>query len=212
MTQPLSFFYGYRWAPFKWEIQRNDELSGQGSGRTISAELAPPLWYAQVSARQMPNSIAEELDTKIRSLGGAQTPFLMTSPLFQGPRKDPSGAILGSRTVSLASVLAGGTAVALQGMPAGYIISIGDKVQVQYGTSPDRFAFFEFWESGAANSSGITAQLKVYPPLPTGVSAGVVATILKPACRVFVVPDSYKVGQIAGSFTAGCSFQILQKK
>jgi hypothetical protein len=212
MTQPLDYLAFYRWAPFKWEVKRGDELSGLGSGRTIAAELSSPLWTAPVNALPMRNSLAEELDAKIRALNGAQEPFMMTSPLFRGPRLDPTGALLANAYVSISSIAAGGTAVALKGLPAGYVLSTGDKVQVQYSMSPERYAFFEFSEAGAANGSGVTGPLKVFPALPAGVSADMGAVLITPACRVFIVPDSYKAGQITGGRTSGCSFQIMQKK
>ncbi|MBD8665297.1 hypothetical protein IFT59_18820 [Rhizobium sp. CFBP 8752] len=212
MTQSLDYLSFYRWAPFKWEIKRNDQLSGLGSGRTIGAELAPPLWMAQVSALQMRNTIAEEIDAKIRALRGPQDLFMMTSSLFRGPRLDPAGALLGNAAVSVASIVEGGTALALKRLPAGYVLSIGDKVQIQYGGEPERYAFFEFSQAGVASGAGVTPQIPIFPALPAGVAVDMAVTLIKPACRVFVVPESYKVGQVTGGITYGCSFQIMQKK
>jgi len=210
MVQPLSYLSDrFHWLPFKWDIQRNDEYSGTGDGRVWQAKLAPELWRATVVHAQLLNTVAEELDGAIRALRGAEVPFMMASPLFCAPKSDPTGAGLEGANVSLLSISATRAAVVLAGLPAGYKLTTGDKFTFAYG---GRFYFGEFSQTAVAALDGTTAQIAVFPNLPAGAAAGVAVTLIKPACKVVIVPGSYKVGEISGRFTRGGSFQIIQKK
>ena len=210
MVRPLSYVSDrFRWLPFKWDIQRNDEYSGTGDGRVWQAKLAPELWRATVNHSKLLNSVAEELDGAIRALRGAEVPFMMASPLFCAPKSDPKGAGLEGANVTLLSMSASRAAVVLAGLPAGYKLTTGDKFSFAYG---ERFYFGEISETAVAAIDGTTAQIAVFPNLPAGAAAGVAVTLIKPACKVVIVPGSYKVGEISGRFTRGGSFQIIQKK
>lgn len=210
MVKPLSYLSDrFRWLPFKWDIQRNDEYSGTGDGRVWQAKLAPELWRATVAHAQLLNTAAEELDGAIRALRGAEVPFMMASPLFCAPKSDPTGVGLGGASVKLLSISAARAAVALAGLPAGYKLTTGDKFSFAYG---ERLYFGEVSEIAVAASSGNTPQFAIFPNLPAGAAAGVAVTLIKPPCKVVIVPGSYKVGEISGRFTRGGSFQIIQKK
>ena len=62
-------------------IQRNDELSGIGSGVVFQSELAPPLWAANISLALMYAGQARSVSARLRSLDGALQPFLMCDPI-----------------------------------------------------------------------------------------------------------------------------------
>ncbi|WP_320188911.1 hypothetical protein RMS29_028295 (plasmid) [Agrobacterium rosae] len=210
MVKPLSFLSDrFRWFPFKWDIQRNDEVSGTGDGRYWQASLAPELWRATVFHMPLLNSVGEELDAVIRSLRGAQEAFFMASSLFCAPKSDPSGAGLVGANVTLLTIAANRAGAAFSGLPAGFVLSTGDKFSVAYG---ERFYFGEIGETAPAAANGTTANLSIFPNFPAGVTAGAVVTLIKPACKVVVVPGSHKPGDIDGRFTKGGSFQIIQKK
>ena len=50
MTKPLSYLSDLLCIDsVTWDVQRNDELSGSGDGRVWQAELAPPLWTADIA-------------------------------------------------------------------------------------------------------------------------------------------------------------------
>ncbi len=134
---------------------------------------------------------------------------MMASSLFCAPKSDPAGVGLLGAMVMLLSISASRAAVALSGLPAGYKLTTGDKFSFAYG---ERFYFGEFSETAVAALDGTTAQIAVFPNLPAGAAAGVAVTLIKPACKVVIVPGSYKVGEISGRFTQGGSFQIIQKK
>lgn len=201
-----------RWLPWKWDIQRNDELSGTGDGSVYQAELATPLWCARLVATNLVNSQAEALHARLRALRGAAVPFLLVNKFFHAPKADPAGAALAGFSVSILSAAPGGTAIALSGLPAGFVISEGDKLSLSYFTSPVRYFFAEFSGNAVADPLGETVQIPIFPPLPSGVGAGMDVTLVDPACRVVVVPGSFKIGETSGRFTSGTTIDVIQKR
>ncbi len=110
------------------------------------------------------------------------------------------------------SIGAGGRTVSLKGLPAGYKLTLADKLQIAYATSPVRNAFLEIDENIVADSSGITSQFEVFPNAPTGVAINDVVTLAKPACKVFIAPGSHNPGLAAGLMTSGASFKVIEKR
>ncbi|MET3601808.1 hypothetical protein [Martelella mangrovi] len=202
-----DFFDHLPLLPMRWVIQRNDELSGAGEGVYWQAELAPPLWGAEVSVRPVRLPQASEISALVNRLHGAQEPFLFRDPFICGPRRDPSGNQLTGASVTVASV--SGFSLGLSGLPAGYQLSIGDKLQI---TSSGKTAFVEVSENVVATAGGTTGAFDVFPRLPALVSAGDVVTLVKPACPCVIVPKSYKSGSASGNIVRGISFSIIQKR
>ena len=203
----------FPWMPFKWDIRRNDEMSGTGDGRVWQASLAPELWTATISHRPMPNSLAEEMDAKIRALRGANDPFLMASSLFCNPKADPAGTLIAGANVTVTAVNADTRQISLGGLPANYRITAGDKLQIVYQQGGStRYAFLEAVATKSAGAGGTLANLEVFPNVPAGVAAGAVVTLSRPAVKCVIVPGTHTVGQVNGRLTSGGSFQVIQKK
>lgn len=202
----------------RWSIRRNDELSGAGDGRFWQAELAPPLWQADVEISTVRNSIARQVAARIRGLNGARDAFFLWDPVSWFPAADPGGAILGSSTVTILNPAVGDdrSLIRLQGMPAGYVLTVGDKLQVAYSSNPTRYSFHEVADLAGtvtANASGQTtgAGMRIFPHLSVGVEAGDAVTLIRPSARMIVVPGSFDEGTAGPAVTAGMRFQALQK-
>ena len=194
--------------PMRWDIQRNDELSGVGDGVIFQAELASPLWSAEVSLRPVRLTVASRVGALVNRLRGAQEPFLFRDPYICAPALDPTGAGLSGATVQVASA-SGGT-LGLSGLPAGYGLSTGDKLQIV--TAGGKHAFVEASEDVTANGSGVTGGFDVFPSLPAGVAAGNAVTLVRPACACVIVPKSYRPGTASGSTVRDIGFTVIQKR
>lgn len=195
-----------------WDIKRNDELSGLGSGQFFQAELAPPLWVGDVMLDARDSDELKQIAALIRKLHGAQETFFLYDPLSKYPQADPTGALLGSNVVKVSAVGASWDSLSLKGLPAGYILTLGDKLQVTYGSAPVRYAFLEVSETVSADGSGVTAQFEVFPHVPVGVAMDNVVTLKRPACRVAVQPGSHNPGKARHTITEGAAFKVIQKK
>lgn len=196
-----------------WDIKRNDELSGSGDSRVWQAELAPPLWTGDVKLNIGRNASLKQIAVLIRKLHGAQEQFYLFDPLSKYPQSDPTGSILGASAVRVNSVGTGGRTISLRGLPAGYVLTLSDKMEIAYGASPVRNAFLEVSDLlVTADGSGVTGQFEVFPNAPTGVAANDVVTLAKPACKVFIMPTSHNPGSASGLITTGAAFKVMEKR
>jgi hypothetical protein len=178
-------------AAVAWNEARQDAVSALGSGEWLTHELAPPLHEAEVRTARLPHARAEQLRARLRALdGGAH--FYLCNPTVLYPQADPGGAILSSANVVIATINANRKALTLSGLPAGYVITMGDYMHVDYGT-PSRRALMQAVEGATANGSGVTAEFEVRPHLRPGIIAGLAVTLKKPAAKVKIVPGSVRV-------------------
>lgn len=195
-----------------FDIKRNDELSGSGDGRLWQAELAPPLWTAEVALRTDFNDAAKQIAAILRKLNGSQEAFFLFDPISKYPQYDPTGSILGSNTVTIGSIDSTRKSLSLTGLPAGYVITIGDKMSISYSSNPTRFAFLEASETITANGSGVTGQIELFPSVPIGINAGAVVTLKKPICKMILMPGTHNPGTAQLPHTENAGFQAIQKK
>ena len=149
---------------------------------------------------------------RIRSLGGAREPFLLSDPLSKAPLFDRSGSIAGSATTTLASFNSTGYNVAINGFTPGFKLTWGDKFHIQYGASSDNFSFHEIAGDYTANASGNFSNVEIFPYIPANVIAGTRIYFYKPAAKMIIYPDSFNPGSAAGLFTTGLTFKAIQKK
>lgn len=192
----------------KWDIQRNDQFDGDGGGDVWQAELADPLWTGDVTLDRDEHDVLKQIAARIRSLHGAAQAFLLCDPLSLYPQADPTGAVLGSATIETRLIDANRSLALLQGFPAGYALTIGDKLQITQGTM---IRFHEVSETATATGAGYM-DLTVWPRLSLNLAVGATITLKRPACPVIILPGSHDPGTARGSLTDGAAFRVLQKK
>lgn len=194
-----------------WDIQRNDELSGSGDARIWQAELADPLWTADVVLAADFHQVLKQVGALIRKLYGAQESFMLYDPTSMYPLLDPKGVTLGASVVRVKSVGANRKSLSLKGLPSGYGLTPGDKMQILYASASRNF-FCEVSEPIAANVSNETAEFEMFPHVPTGLAAEDIVLLKRPACKVFVMPGSFKPGRARGAMTEGASFKVMERR
>lgn len=192
----------------KWDIQRNDQFDGDGSGDVWQAELADPLWLADVTLDRDEHDLLKKVAARIRALNGAAQAFLLCDPLSLYPQADPAGTILGSATVTVGAVNANRSLLSLAGLPGGYILTDGDKVQITQGTT---IRFHEV-SAGETASGGGAMDVAIWPRLSLNLAAGAAVTLKRPACPVIILPGSHDPGTGRGTMTEGAAFRAIQKK
>ncbi|CAD7055475.1 hypothetical protein RHAB21_00725 [Pseudorhizobium halotolerans] len=211
MAAPLSLAAVFDQLPIasvEWSIQRNDEFSGIGSGDVWQAELADPLWTADVILGDGLHDELKQVAARIRALDGSRVSFLMCDPLSLYPQADPGGLVLGAAAVTIRAVDSDRRVALLQGLPAGYVLTIGDKLQITQG---EAIRFFEVAATVAAAGTG-EANVSVFPRLPLSLAPGATVTLIRPACPVIIQPNTHKPGVGRRGATRGAAFRVLQKK
>jgi hypothetical protein len=195
-----------------WDIQRNDETSAGGDGRFWQAELSSPLWIGTVELIMLSNNRAKQIAAMIRKLHGTQESFYLCDPLSLYPQSDPAGAVLGSASVKVLNIDTDRASMSFAGLPAGYVLTVGDKLTILYGSNPQRVGFFEVSETVAASGSGVTGMVGVFPHIPSGISGGLDVRLAKPFCKCAIFPGTHNPGTARKLHTEGAGFKVIQKK
>jgi hypothetical protein len=201
-------------AAVQWGELRSETGSPVGSGEFLTHSLGPVLWTADVTSTPMPHAEAEQMRARIGALDGSSQAFYLFNPLMKYPQSDPGGANLGTATVTIDSINVNRKALKLAGLPAGYLLTIGDYFHVDYDSSPYRRALIQIAESATADGSGLTLEFEVRPHLRPGISAGASVSLIKPAAKVKVMPDTLAIEQAEDATMSRVRFsarQTLQK-
>ncbi|MDJ1632243.1 hypothetical protein [Rhizobium rhizogenes] len=214
LTFPLSlanFADKLKITSVKWQLQRRDEVSGLGSGLTLTAQLSPPLWTGSVTLAPMYHGEADRIQSLIESLDGSMNDFYLYSPRRAYPQADPTGSILGAAVPTIAALGSNNKSMQIHGLPNGYTLTAGDFVAFDYGTSPVRRALHRFVETGSADGTGTTPVLEVRPHIRPGATVGAAVTLIKPAARCFIVPDTFDPGDTQAVIAGSMAFQVMQR-
>lgn len=191
-----------------WSIQRNDEFDTLGSGDVWQAELAVPLWTAEISLATSRNNELTQAAAVIRSLDGVRTPFLVCDLIRQYPLLDPKGIAITGHAITVREIGADRVTARMTGFPAGYTLSRGDKLQIAYGS---QIAFVEVSRPAVANADG-NLDAPIFPRFPLAIAAGMTVNLVRPACPMVIVPESHNPGEARRTVTSGAGFKVIQKR
>lgn len=192
LTLPLSladFFdtLHVRSAPFM--LMDQQEYSGLGTGEGLAHDLGPKLWEAAVASSNMPLDDALALLGRIEALDGAINAFYAYNPARAFPKADPDGTILGVSAPTIHTIATNRKETRVTGLPAGYVLSAGDMLAVDYG-SPTRRALVRLVTGATASGAGLTPLFEVRPHLRPGVTTTLAVTLVKAAMKAKIVPGS----------------------
>lgn len=186
------------------------ESSQTAGGEILSAELAPMLWSGSIKLGDMTQIEAAENEMLLDLLRPAGRTAYAYDTRRPGPLNDLSGALLGAATPVIYSI---GSAreLRLSGLPSGYVLTRGDYLSFDYGSAPVRRALHRIVPATViVPVTGITGPFEVTPPLRYGASAGAAVSLIKPACKVRLVPGSVSKGLTSKTITTGMSFKFIQ--
>jgi hypothetical protein len=212
LTYPLSYtqFLGaLRVEEVTFQLSHPQEHTRLGDGTVISASLGASLWTGSIRLAQANHPRHAEMEALIGLMDQPGATFLCHDPRQIGPASDPTGSILGSRSVTIHSLASNMRELRLTGLPSGYALSAGDMLGFQYGSNPVRHALHRVVIGGTASSSGLTPMLELVPNLRPGAAAGLTVSLIRPACTAQLLPEpSYGSGRQA--LSRGASFDFIQ--
>jgi hypothetical protein len=192
-------------SPFSFEPVSRQELSRLASGRSIGKDLGPALWFATYTTEELRNDDAVDFAAMLDSLDGV----IQTFEAWDLRRPDPRRHTDGSASDGvLHSVNANNKAISLSGLNAGQIVSRGDYLSFNYGTSR---ALHRVQETIVADQSGLTVEFEVRPHLRPGwtISPATSVNLKAPRGIFTLMPGSVAPKQARG--TSGIvTFQIVQ--
>ena len=208
ITYPIDFLPDFPGWSTKFEPMFRQEQSRTAGGVTYVKDLGSPLWQGAWSSRSLrPN----ELDTwraRIDALeNGLQT--FKGYPLSRCyPIAYPKAAYdaLGVGSVTLGSIGTNRKSGTLVGLPAGYMLSIGDLIEVADS------GLHRVMEAVTASGAGITPVFEVRPHFWPGASAPATVTLVRPSCPMRIVPGSINSDADPSTGRGSISFQAIEAR
>lgn len=193
-----------------WDVLENQQVDGLGSGDVLVTDLASSLWLPKITIDWMYYAEARQIEAALNSLRGARQ-FYLCDPIARFPASDPTGAILGDAEVVIHTIGDNNRSVSFSGLPAGYVLTPGDKWHTDFSTDPIRRGFIEMSEGGAADGTGVTHELDCFPAIWPGIDAGAAVTFTNPAVKAIIQPGSLTAATRQRSRASGITLTALQK-
>lgn len=193
-------------ADVKFALDWAQEMSLSGGGETLYADRAPARWKADATTIALPHADAEGIMALINSRAGGLKTILLYNHKLPYPSSDPDGSIFGAAT-PVVGTITDQLHVAFTGFPAGYVIPLGTYFQIVFGTS--RYYLGQFAEAKAADGSGAVSAVEITPALPDSVATGDAVTVIKPAGKFKIVPNS-AYPQTSGALRSTIAFSAEQ--
>lgn len=192
-------------------LQRNDQMSGLGSGQPLNAELASPLWRFDGQTVPIPNDDAEAIAAIFEMLEAPGRDFYVANPRKLGPRKDKDGAVLGVATPTIHTIAANNREIRIAGLPNGYVLSGGDMIARDFGPSGQkRRDIHRVVNTVTASSGGLTPLIELSTFVRAGALVGDPVLLAPATMRAKLIPGSYRSAQV-GSLHQRFSFSAIQK-
>lgn len=190
-------------------LQRQRQYSQAGSGTVYRKDLGPAFWAGNYQSVPLLHADAAQCMALLDSMEDSLSTFYGWSPQQEYPQADPDGSILGAATVTIHSVNANAKQISLTGLPAGYILTRGDMLAVDY-LSPSHRALYRIVDASVtANGSGVTAEFEITPRIRTGTASGDAVYLIKPAANMMIVPGSLSC-TTDSAVTSRINFQTIE--
>lgn len=196
---------------FSMTCPDQSETSQTGGGEILTNEVGPRLWRGKVDVAPRTRAEAIQIETLLDTASGVGRGFMATDITHQGPTSDPDGAALDGYSPVIDSLHGDNLRLRISGLPAGYVLTRGDCLAFEYGSSPTRFALHRIASlSKAADETGLTTWIEVSNSIRTGVAVAAPVTLFRPSCKALIVPGSISAGTTRRNRTDGVSFNFMQ--
>lgn len=206
---PDSTFYAtLKVAGQGFRLSEAKAMTRLAGGDVIPSKVGASLWTGQASIALDYHADAGAHEVALARLDRPGETFLVHDKRHDGPRADPGGVTLGSATPTIHTLNADNRRLRVTGLPAGYVLSVGDWIGWQYGSNPVRYALHRIETAATASAGGLTPLFAVEPFIRPGVVATAAVALVRPACKAIITEINY--GNGAPLFTSGASFSWTQ--
>lgn len=190
-----------------YEPARIDRTAG---GVVLKASLGEAVWRGTVTLHDDPLwDRAAEVEALIALAARPGMAFLIFDPRKPYPAADPDGSILGAAVPQIAALDANARELSLDDLPAGYVLTPGDLIGFEYGSSPTRYALHRLVSGATADGAGAAGPVEVTPPIRPGATTGTAVSLVRPVMKAVLEPDPQYGGAVPG-LTQGASFGFVQ--
>lgn len=185
------------------------QLDETGGGEQLSADLGVRLWRGTVTMGRLRYTEAAEVEVLLDTLRQAGRFFLANDIRRPKPLLDPTGSILGAASVTV-SAIPSTRELSLAGLPAGYVVSVGDYLSFTYDGAKARRGFHRVVTGGTASGGGALGPIEVVPPLRPGLTTGTAVVLSNPVFKASLEAGSAARGASRRQITEGSTFGFVQ--
>lgn len=197
----LSEFPG--WST-EFDLFYRQEQSRQASGRTYVKDFGSPLWRATYQSRTLSINELDEWRARLNVLENGLNTFWGRSTSRCYPMKHPKQNI--TSPILLNSILANKKDIVLSGLPTAYQLSPGDLLQIK-----DR-NLHRVVAATASVPGAATNQLEIRPHVWPETMEGDVVTLIRPQCRMVIIPGSISTMADFAIGRGSVSFQAIEAR
>lgn len=187
------------------------EMSRTAGGDIGTASLGTRLWQGEITLGRLRRHEAHDAEALVDLARGTEASFLASPLQNPAPQADPLGALLGTATPRIGLLPLDARLIGLKGLPAGYRLKRGDFLAFTYRANPTRYALHRVQDALViAASNGTIAAIEVRPHIRPGAVLDAPVTLLRPACKAIIIPDTVQAGRASRFITEGLSFEFMQ--
>lgn len=191
-----------------FELERNDYMAPEASGRVGGVQAGFPLWRATYALSRMTSDYSDTWRAWVSGMRGQTRRFIGRDIARQLPRSYiAAGAMPGgfdgeasgwSETINADD----DAELTLEGLPVGLVLSPGDYIDFRYTATEDAIAglpwraLVRVVEGGTADGSGDVTVI-IEPPVPTNcVPPTATAHVSETGCTMALILDQTEMGPI----------------
>ena len=187
ITYPIDLLPGFPGWTIGFSLRYRQEQSTQASGRVIVKDMGAPLWTLRAMSKMLSPNQLDQWRAELNKLeNGLQTfkayPMSRCYPQAYPRGSWPTGGAFGGTGI-LAGINTNRKAISVQGLPAGFVLTVGDYLSIDGD-------LHQVMEAATANGSGVTPQFEIRPHLWPAAAVSDPVLVKQPACAMAVVPGS----------------------
>ncbi|MDQ0456049.1 hypothetical protein [Rhizobium paknamense] len=203
IAYPLDLLAEFPGWSTKFELLHRQEQSRTEGGRTIVKDLGSPLWQATYQTRTLSANDLDYWRARLDLLEGGLQIF-RGYPLSRARPVAYPGASALPQAVTLAALGDDNKSITLAGLPAGFQFSVGDMIEIADS------GLYRVMEAASATAEGLTGPFELRPHLWPGTVTGRAVRLLRPACRMTLIPGSLSSDADVSSGRGSLSFQAIE--
>lgn len=191
----------------EFDLFYRQEQSRSAGGRTYVKDFGSPLWRATYQSRTLRINELDEWRARLNVLDNGLNTFLGRPTSRCYPIKDPRGEKLGpTPSITVGAILTSRKELTIAGLPNGYVLTPGDQIKIG---ARNLHRVVNATPSGAG---GATSSLEVRPHLWPETMAGDPVQLIKPDCRMVIMPGSVNTLADLSTGRGAISFQAIEAR
>lgn len=191
LTFPRDMITGRKWRQTRLALAQRQELSRTADGRTTARDLGIALWRGvQFMTVPMPRDNADLVMADFQSLRGAINSFYLYDVARQLPVAMSSEGQFDLSSVTVSSVSGSRDALALTGLPVGFVMTSGDYLSVQTAIGGRELFRVVNARQGEYDGLGTTPLMEVEPHVRVSVAPGDVVDLVRPLVEMRLEPQT----------------------